>query len=54
METNTAELFVTLKIHQVNQLSVLRHMAVIQTATVGSVVGISEDVNQTVTVETFQ
>ena len=54
VETNTAELFVTLKIHQVNQLSVLRHMAVIQTATVGSVVGISEDVNQTVTVETFQ
>ena len=29
-------------------------MAVIQTAMVDSVVGISEDVNQTVTVETFQ
>tara|TARA_X000001388_G_C2158495_1_gene95269 strand:- start:408 stop:593 length:186 start_codon:yes stop_codon:yes gene_type:complete len=53
-ETNTAELFVTLKIHQVNQLSVPKHMAEIQTATADSVVSILEDVNQTVTVDKFQ
>tara|TARA_B100000214_G_scaffold276034_1_gene206002 strand:+ start:157 stop:378 length:222 start_codon:yes stop_codon:yes gene_type:complete len=54
VEINTAELFVTLKIHQVNQLSVPKHMAEIITAMADSVVTISEDVNQTVTVEMFQ
>ena len=53
-EIHTAELFVTLKIHQVNQLSVPKHMAEIITATADSVVSILEDVNQTVTVDKFQ